>query len=85
MKKLLFSAIALVAFNGVSMGNTIEVEKDSLVSKIVVIEEDKGDGCQEFAMDLVTFAVSDDDNLTDAEYNAVFQSFLNYCYNNMSY
>ncbi|HQA73506.1 MAG: hypothetical protein R2805_01470 [Flavobacterium sp.] len=73
MKKLFFSAIALVAFSGVSFGNTID------------IEEERGDGCQEWAIEAVTFMVDDEDNLTDVQYNQVFQDLLNFCYKNMKY
>ena len=48
MKKLMFTAIALVAFSGVSMANTIadeEVKKDNEVKKEVVIQM-KADPCQ---------------------------------------
>ncbi|MEM0542259.1 hypothetical protein WFZ85_06500 [Flavobacterium sp. j3] len=36
-RKLLFSALALVAFSGVSMGNTIEVEETAINEKIEVV------------------------------------------------
>ncbi len=45
MKKLLFSAIALVAFSSVSMGNTIEVKKlieTEKSSTKKIIAEDNG-------------------------------------------
>lgn len=40
MKKLFFSAIALVAFSGVSMGNTIAVEEPVEVVKNYEVEPD---------------------------------------------
>lgn len=71
MKKLFFTAIALVAFNGVSTANTIEVE------------EEKGDYCQEFAMDFMAF-YDDDQDISIVEYNQAFQDILNWCYSQNS-
>lgn len=34
MKKLFFSAVALIAFSSVSMANTIEIEKENIVTYI---------------------------------------------------
>lgn len=75
MKKLFFSAVALVAFSGVSMANTIEVEQD--------FKEEKGDHCQEFAMDFMAF-YDDDEDISIVEYNQAFQDILNWCYSQNS-
>ena len=71
MKKLFFSAVALVAFSSVSMANTIDVEKES-----------KGDACQEWAIGFMEFYDYDDD-ITIVEYNRVYQEMLIFCYRNM--
>jgi hypothetical protein len=44
----------------------------------IVVEQERGDNCQEWAMDTVTFMVDDSDNLTDAQYNQVYQDFFEF-------
>jgi len=45
MKKLLFSAVALVAFSGVSFGNTIEINEQLNQNKAALINTDSDTPC----------------------------------------
>ena len=75
MKKLLFSAIALVAFSSVSMGNTVELE----VTKVV--DDPQTDFCSIVAADVMT-SIDPGNNLSDVTYNQMYQSALNLCLKN---
>ena len=53
MKKLFFTAIALVAFSGISMASTIEIEKSVEVTKpSVIVCEERKQNCEEAAVSL---------------------------------
>lgn len=52
MKKLMFTAIALVAFSGISMASTVEVKVESNLMVLV------GDVCDEIAYDTYYIWVS---------------------------
>ena len=75
MKKLLLSAIALVAFSSVSMGNTVELE----VTKVV--DDPQTDFCSIVAAD-VMISIDPGNNLSDVTYNQMYQSALNLCLKN---
>ena len=75
MKKLLFSAIALVAFSSVSMANTIEenLEKDNTK---------KTDGCVTTAIRMMDIIEASNGEITDiVQYNNVFQYYIWMCHN----
>lgn len=75
MKKLLFSAVALVAFSSVSMGNTIDIKETT------VVDDPQTDFCSIVAADVMT-SIDPGNNLSDATYNQMYQSALNLCLNN---
>lgn len=90
MKKLFFSAVALVAFSSVSMANTIAVEevKDKLVEKIETINvlsvQDKvvanNYGCFSYAirqMDMVEAHYGEISDIID--YNNLYQKYVAIC------
>ena len=56
MKKLLFTAIAVIAFSGVSMAETKEVKNEVEVLKIQL---EPNDCCVDNALDVYEFAVSE--------------------------
>jgi hypothetical protein len=79
MKKLLFTALAVVAFSAVSMANTIEVKEEvvvnneSNVEKTVILED--SDSCQEFAMNM-----TDKTDLNPVDTHDFYQAMLSICY-----
>ena len=75
MKKLFFSAVALIAFSSVSMANTIEIDEKK------VMDDPKTDFCSNVAAD-VMISVDPGCNLPDATYNAMYQDALNLCLKN---
>lgn len=76
MKKVFFTAIALVAFSGVSMAN---VATENLTKNKEIVVLDRGDKCQEFAMDFME--EWDADGTADiVSFNNAFQEVLNWCY-----
>lgn len=68
MKKLLFSAVALVAFSSVSMGNTMELEA-------TISNEDC---CMYSAADQLEW-MDADNSMTGAEANGLYQYLYNLC------
>lgn len=81
MKKLVFTAIAVIAFSGVSMAETTEVK---IVENYGMIVAESGD-CETFAMDFID---EYDSNHPGAEMEisyaqVVYQQLLDVCYNEM--
>lgn len=81
MKKLLFTAIAVIAFSGVAMAETIELKFVENHEMFVL----PADNCQTFAMDFIDeYDCSNPGEEMDAiTANNVFQELLNMCYTNM--
>jgi hypothetical protein len=80
MKKLFFTAIALVAFSGVSMGNTIadeEVVKEN-EKEVVVLKKDYW-GCAALAQQVYDGASSYDEDLALMEADAAFEECMSPC------
>jgi hypothetical protein len=80
MKKMIFTAMAVLAFSAVSIANTIEVKEEVVVNNeseielAVILEE--SDECQEFVMEM-----TDDVSFTDDEMiHDYYQSCLEWCY-----
>jgi hypothetical protein len=80
MKKLFFSAVALVAFSSVSMGNTIAVEESSYNNKE---KEEKvllfNSKCMQYAADKAEAAEAQYGCMTSAQYNNYFWGQYNKC------
>jgi hypothetical protein len=72
MKKLFFTAIALVAFSGVSMASTIDKEQT------LECKDDKGLTCEQVAWMRVTI---DEYNLNQAIGECYSSAHWNYLYN----
>jgi hypothetical protein len=69
MKKLVFTALAVVAFSGVAMANSVEVKEDK------VFYED----CYTKAADYVDKIYDKDGTHTNEENNVVYQAYLAGC------
>ncbi len=82
MKKMIFTAMAVLAFSAVSMANTIEVKEEVVVNNESKVEEtilsDDSDSCQELAMEMTDGTDFDDPTLTHDYY----QAWLDWCYGN---
>ena len=74
MKKLVFTALAVVAFSGVAMANTEEVKKE-----VIEIKENKeileATPCEDRMIDLYEYAIGD-----GPENIALLNKYLNICY-----
>ncbi|MCZ8089407.1 hypothetical protein [Flavobacterium sp.] len=76
MKKLFFSAVALVAFSSVSMANTIEIEETEVKNIIVV------DPCFKTAIRMMDLIEANNGEITDIVfYNNVYQYYVWMCHN----
>ena len=69
-KKLFFSAVALVAFSSVSMGNTIDIEEEKVID------------CTQHAIDRVNKVEETQGCLTPTQYTHYFNSYYNDCMRN---
>jgi hypothetical protein len=69
MKKLLFSAVALVAFSSVSMANTIEVE------------DLRARNCAQEADELIATIELEEGSLSDVEEDYYWYSYYSACMN----
>ncbi|QZK91451.1 hypothetical protein K5V07_13470 [Flavobacterium sp. CHNK8] len=83
MKKLLFTALAVVAFSGAAIAKTGEVKEEYATSDVLYTEQ--GDDCQEFAADFIdeydaNHVGEEMDALTA---NNVYQVLLEVCYTDM--
>jgi hypothetical protein len=68
MKKLLFSALALIAFSSVSVGNTIELKEEVVTPT-----------CQSQAtMDTQNYEQANG-CLTETQWQFIYNAYLNYC------
>lgn len=85
MKKLLFTALAVVAFNGIAMANTIEV-KEEIISNSIKIEltnqQAEVKDCYTKAADYVDNVYDPNGNHSSTQNNAVFQAYLDGCLGN---
>ena len=81
MKKMIFTAMAVLAFSAVSMANTIEVKEEVVVNNESKVEktfiEEDASACEEFAMDMTDATDFRDDSLTHDYY----QFWLEWCEN----
>ena len=78
MKKLVFIALAVVAFSGVSMAGTLEIKE-------VKKEDNKKetvppDHCQEFAMDFIA-ELDPNNEMSPVDANNAYQDLLEMCCN----
>lgn len=84
MKKLVFTALAMVAFSGIAMANSTEVKegKKEKFKKEVVL---KADSCQKFAMDFIDEYDSNNPGheMDSTTANNVYQELLRTCYEDM--
>jgi hypothetical protein len=71
MKKLFFTAIALVAFSGVSMANTIEIENTDSLEKTL-------QNCFNYAL-AATVLESGGTPMSQSEFNANYSFYYNAC------
>ena len=78
MKKLLFTAIALVAFSGVSMANNIEESTVETIETFLVVGED----CAELANQLIETIENEEGALSADEEDYYWYSSYSYCMNN---
>ncbi|MCZ8330613.1 MAG: hypothetical protein O9282_04805 [Flavobacterium sp.] len=74
MKKIFFSAVALVAFSSVSMANTIEIDEK------IILDSPKTDFCSNVAADVLC-ELDPYDELTPTQANAVYQIAMYICLN----
>ncbi|TWI02367.1 hypothetical protein IQ05_00613 [Flavobacterium tiangeerense] len=71
MKKLVFTALAVVAFSGAAMAKTGEVKEDVVVSDKLKVEvpsklvEDEDNKCMDNAMNFIDFLDIDDDVINE--------------------
>ena len=75
MKKLLFSAIALVAFSSVSMGNTIEIEDPKIELSVVNNDETT---CAKKAIAFLTL-IDPNDNLSAMDAFMYYRGYVDAC------
>lgn len=79
MKKMIFTALAVVAFSGAAIANTIEIKEkvlvnnESNVEKTVILKD--SDSCQEFAMDMTEIT-----DLNPVATHDFYQAMLSICY-----
>jgi hypothetical protein len=83
MKKLIITAIAIVAFSEISMANTLEEKEVVVVSIELQVQE--GDMCQEFAMDYIDEydANNPGEEMDAITANNAYQELLDLCYTYM--
>ncbi len=74
MKKMFFTAIALVAFSGVSMANTIADEK--VMSELII--QNQSD-CESYAAAEVADVEDALGCLESDSYNRVYNMYLDFC------
>ena len=75
MKKLFFSAVALMAFNSISMANTIETEEEIDLQKEVVAVN-----CSSYASSAVSIETAALGRpMTRAEFAATYSEYYNFC------
>ena len=70
MKKVVFSAIAMIAFVGSSMGNTVEVKEEKI---------ELGESCESKAMDFLNY-IDPDNELDAVTAHNYYRSHLEGCY-----
>ncbi|TDP61934.1 hypothetical protein [Flavobacterium dankookense] len=85
MKKLFFSAVALIAFSSVSMANNITIEEESIsnINKIEqkrILDDPKTDFCSNIAADVLS-SRDPDNKLSSVEAYRIYQISLNACLN----
>lgn len=85
MKKFMFTAIAMIAFAGSSMANTIEVEETTEKLNIEIIDETffrnpKNDFCAIVADDVVS-DIDPYGQLSYVDMHNLFQMAFSICYN----
>jgi hypothetical protein len=74
MKKVIFSAIAMIAFVGSSVANTVEVEKEK-----IAVEEIATD-CKKYASAAVKIeTLAAEQPMTQSQYAATYSSYYNFC------
>lgn len=67
MKKLLFTALAVVAFSGVAMANSVEVEESTILNNVlkIVEKQEQATPCEDKALDFYELVIDGgEDNLT---------------------
>ena len=77
-KKLLFSAVAVLAFNGVAMANSAEVKDEvviSIQSKLIILAE----SCETKAMDYIDRDYDSDGVHSAMENHDAYQAYLAGC------
>lgn len=76
MKKLFFTAIALVAFSGISKANTIEAENNT----VATTEFRNADPCATKAAYVMSLVEAEQGCIEDAnEYNALYNYYYQLC------
>ncbi|MBG6110581.1 polyhydroxyalkanoate synthesis regulator phasin [Flavobacterium sp. CG_23.5] len=73
MKKILFTALAVVVFSGAAMAGAQEAKE---VKKGIVV---KGDLCQEFAIDFIE-EMDPNNEMSAIDANNAYQDLLGMCY-----
>jgi len=75
MKKLFFSAVALIAFSSVSMANTMDLEDFKIEEKVEILGVD----CNQWAIDKINHYENMNGCLTPTQYGFYFNSYFNEC------